>query len=157
MKRWCWCVQATSNVLLQLSVLDLGRNRISGTLPSSWSGLPQASHVWNLISIDPEVQLLCRQTAIKPQECWTIYICMHVPNEALPMQLSILDVEQTLLMGTLPEAWSHINSVVSRCQIVYICCFILLAFYKLTVAAVRASHTGVVTKLSDRDFAKLLG
>lgn len=52
---------ADARLLLQLVRLVLFRNRLDGTLPSSWAGLTQASHVPNATS---SLQWTCLLTAL---------------------------------------------------------------------------------------------
>ena len=48
-ERWMavQAVYAEFHLLLQLMFASLGENRLSGTLPSSWTSLTQASHATN--------------------------------------------------------------------------------------------------------------
>lgn len=44
-----------------------------------------------------------------------VSICIYVGNIPLPLQLSGLDLGGNLLVGTLPESWSHLTNV-SHCE-----------------------------------------
>lgn len=58
----CLCLSVfklESRLLLQLAVLSVSNNSISGTLPSSWSGFSQASHAWKCEVMHQYHTILC--------------------------------------------------------------------------------------------------
>ena len=88
---------------MQLSYLNLGENQLEGILPESWINLTSVSHCHNSICLMISVAAI------------------HVYVSDMALQLSVLDLRENLLVGTLPESWSHLTSVSHCCYSVHLC------------------------------------
>lgn len=129
-----------SCAVLQLLYLDVSVNNITGTLPSSWGNLTQASAVTTICTCICMLLYVTQGIAVvykgpKPicwfcsmfaslciNPCHALHGCFLAvlllsgadfvfPNSVISVQLQVLALNGNQLMGSLPETWSNLTNV----------------------------------------------
>ena len=82
--------------VLQLQYLEVGLNKITGTLPQLWSSMAQASTT---------------TLGFMPEICIHEFHAPVLKQDKVMLQLQQLGMASNQLEGGLPESWSNLTSV----------------------------------------------
>ena len=86
---------------------NLGKNKLVGTVPDSWSELYNLNILWVCTS-------LSKQSALSRMVCnWVVMLVMMMEMMVMIMKIyeNYRNLEHNALTGTLPKSWSNMKSL----------------------------------------------